>query len=174
MAAFDNDEGDDYKYYNEEDDNLQQTFVENQHAYNETAIELANFNLAEIDTSNPYSIKHQRQIEGEEKFFLRQLIYAYKYIKYTEKYNLQEWDFYKLLKILKQIPFYVKKSPLGLLLSYYIFDSKNFIIQDRFNKLMEVSDKTQVKGNAVVPLNYIYKVYASDLLRYVKLLHEYM
>ena len=174
MAAFDNDEGDDYKYYNEEDDNLQQTFNENQHAYNETAIELANFNLAEIDTSNPYAIKHIRMVEGEEKFFLRQLIYAYKYIKYVEKYNLQEWDFYKLLKILKQIPFYVKKSPLAIWLAYSLFDSKNFIKQDRFNKLMEVSDKTQVKGNAVVPLNYIYKVYATDLLRYVKLLHEYM
>jgi len=173
MAAFDNDEGDDYKYYNEEDDNIKQGFKENQHAFNETAIELANFNLAEIDTSNPYAMKNIRQIEGEEKFFLRQLIYAFKFLN-REQYKLQEWDFYKLLKILKQIPFYVKKSPLGLLLSYYLYDSKNFIKQDRFNKLMEVSAKTQVKANAVVPLNYIYKVYASDILRYVKLLHEYM
>ena len=31
---------------------------------------------------------------------------------------------------------------------------KNFIKQDRFNKIMEVSDKTQVKGNSVVPINY--------------------
>ena len=69
MAAFDNDEGDDYKYYNEEDDDMKQGFKEGQHTYNATAIELANsFDLgAEIDTSNPYAMKNIRLIEGEEK-----------------------------------------------------------------------------------------------------------
>lgn len=171
---------DDYKYNDDEDDiKIQQGVNEYLHTYNATAIELVNFNLAEIDNSNPYAMKKQRMIEGEEKFFLRQLIYAFKYMKYTNevKFNIQEQDFYKLLKILKQVTFPYKKSPFGLLLAYWMHnpDSNEFIKVDRFNKVMGLKGNEKlpsVNGNSVVPLNYMYKVYASDLIRYVKMFNE--
>ena len=55
-----------------------------------------------------------------------------------------------------------------------MYDPKNFIKQDRFNKIMGVKENDKpptVSANTVVPLNYMYKVYASDLIRYVKLFH---
>lgn len=172
------DEFDSYDYDDGEGNGetlIKQGVNEYKHAYNETAIELANFGLAEIDTSNPHAMKRQRMIEGEEKFYLRQLIYAYKYLKYAEKLPIQESDFYKVKQFLTTIPFPTKKSPLGILLAYYMYDPKTFIKQDRFNKIMDVKPNEKppnVNVNTVVPLNYMYKVYASDLIRYVKLFHN--
>lgn len=173
-----NQNDDDYEFDDGEGNGETQMFQGvNQYlqTFDETAIELANFGLAQIDTSNPHAMKRQRMIEGEEKFYLRQLIYAYKYLKYAEKLTIQESDFYKVKHFLNSIPFPTKKSPLGILLAYYMYDPKGFIKQDRFNKIMGVKpdDKPPtVSANTVVPLNYMYKVYASDLIRYVKLFHD--
>ena len=168
---------DDYEYDDGEGNGetlITQGVNEYKHAYDETAIELANFGLSEIDPSNPHAMRIQRMKEGEEKFFLRQLIYAYKFLKYSEKLSIQQSDFYKVKQFLTTIPFPTKKSPLGILLAYYMYDPKNFIKQDRFNKIMGVKENDKpptVSANTVVPLNYMYKVYASDLIRYVKLFH---
>jgi len=174
----DNNTFDDYEFDDGEgngETQIKQGVNEYKHAFDETAIELANFGLAEIDTSNPHAMKRQRMIEGEEKFYLRQLIYAYKYLKYGEKLSIQESDFYKVKQFLTTIPFPTKKSPLGILLAYYMYDPNTFIKQERFNKIMGVKadDKPpSVNVNTVVPLNYMYKVYASDLIRYVKLFND--
>lgn len=169
---------DDYEFDNGEENGdiqIKQGINEYKHAYDETAIELSNFGLSEIDTNNSHAMKRQRMIEGEDKFYLRQLIYAYKYLKYAEKISIQESDFYKVKQFLTTIPFPTKKSPLGILLAYYMYDAKTFIKQDRFNKIMGIKSTEKsptVTPNTVVPLNYMYKVYASDLIRYVKLFHQ--
>lgn len=163
-------------YYEDEEMNLdeldlQQGVHEYGQMYNQSEINVHNFGLAEIDTNNIYAMKKIRMIEGEEKFFLRQMIYAYTYLKYKEKFGLQPKDFYTIQKAIKKISFYTKKSPIGLLLSYYVYDKNNFINKNRFKQIMQ-SETGIIDVNKVVPLNYMYKVYANDIIRYVKLFHD--
>lgn len=149
---------------------MQQTYDAQVHAFNETAIELHNFGLADVDMSNPHAMRQQRLNEGEEKFYLRQMIYAFKFLKYREKIPLQESDFHKVRNLLvTSVPFYTKKSPLGMLVAYYLYNPKTFMHRDKFNKLMHTT--MPVTPTTVLPFNYSMRVYAGDVVRYVKLLH---
>lgn len=169
------DELDELDFYNEDGEgdelNIKQGVNEYTHMYNESDINIKNYGLAEIDMNNPHAMKTVRRIDGEEKFFLRLMIYAYTYLKYKENIVLQKHDFDKIMSIIHPLPYYTKKSPLGLLLSYYMFDKNKFINMVKFKSVMKINDGN-IKANSVVPMNYMYKVYASDLIRYVKLYHE--
>ena len=138
--------------------------------YNQSDINIKNLGLAEIDPTNVYAMKKQRMIEGEDAFFLRQLIYCYSFLKYKEKLPLQPVDFYKVQKALTIISFPTKKSPLGLLLAHYIYDQTKFINASKFKQIM--GDSIEISGNTLVSIDYMYKVNASDLIRYVKMYHD--
>lgn len=142
------------------------------HTYDATAIELKNFGLEDISIDDPYALRRQRIVEGEDKFFLRQLIYAYKYLRTNEKIPLQESDFYKIYKNITQVPFYTKKSPIGILIAYYLYDAQAFMKQDRFKRIMGLQAGQGASADAIAPLKYASKVTAGDLVRYVRLLHE--
>lgn len=174
MDTFDNEpdepeynyENDKYKY-DEEDEKIQTGVKQWDQQYDESAINTKNFGLMDVqDPNNIYAMKKMRMIEGEEKFYLRQLIYAYNFLIYKEKLPLKEHDFNKLWKALQSVSFYTKKSPLGVLLAYYIYDPATYVNTKRFNSIM---GEGVITANKLVPIDYMYKVSASDLVRYTKM-----
>ncbi len=164
------------KNYEEYDESIefepQQTFNEQQHTYNDSEITLAKFGLADLQIENVYSMRKLKLLEGETKFFLRQLINSYNFLKYHEKLNITHNEFNIVYANLKNMTFSIKKSPLGLLLAIYIYDKNTIINMDKFYKITKVKKGNPIDANLIIPINYIYKVYASDLVRYTKLYHK--
>lgn len=150
---------------------MEMDYKQQQNTFNENEITLHNFGFQDIPTNNVHAIRKLKVTEGDERFFLRTLINTYNYLKYSEHIVIPVKDFNTLNNNLKNITFHTKKSPLGLLLAMHIFDKPHFMHKDRFHKIFKVKDNEAIDANTIVPMNYMYKVYASDLVRYVKLLH---
>lgn len=161
------------KGYNEDDSSeiIQVGFLESQHMNKDEEISLIKFGLIDIPIENIYNMRKLKLIEGDAKFFLRQLINSYRFLKYHEKLNISTLDFYKVYNNLDKLTFSTKKSPLGLLLGIYIYDSKNIVNMDKFYKITKVKKGSEIEARLIIPINYIYKVYASDVVRYAKLFH---
>lgn len=161
------------KGYDEEDSSeiMQVGFLESQHMSKEDEISLIKFGLIDIPIENVYNMRKLKLIEGESKFFLRQLINSYRFIKFHEKINITPSDFYKVYNTLDKMTFHTKKSPLGLLLGIYIYDEKNIVNMEKFYKITKVKKGTEIDAKLVIPISYIYKVYASDVVRYAKLFY---
>ena len=70
------------------------------------------------------------------------------------------------------ITFPSKKSPLGLLLGIYVYDDTHIVDMDKFYKITKVKKGGNIEATLIIPINYIYKVYASDVVRYAKLFHS--
>lgn len=165
------------KNYDEYDESIEYEmpqfgFNEQQHTFNENEISLKKFGLADIPMENIYNMRKLKLIEGETKFFLRQLINTYNFLKYHEKLNITPFQFDVVHKSLTNITFPIKKSPLGLLLAIYIYDKNNIFDANKFYKILKIKQGTPIEANQIIPINYIYKVYASDVIRYVKLFHN--
>ena len=110
-----------------------------------------------------------RLLEGETKFFLRQLVNCYRFLKFHEKLALTPFHFNAVYNNLPLMTFSTKKSPLGLLLAIYVYDKNNVINKTKFRQICKV--KGIIDAHLVIPIVYIYKVYASDVVRYAKLFH---
>lgn len=164
------------KDYDEFNDDIvfesQLTFSESQHMSKDDEISLTKFGLVDIPLDNIYNMRKLKLLEGESKFFLRQLINSYRFLKYHEKLNITSLDFYKIYNNLNLITFPSKKSPLGLLLGIYIYDEKHIVDMDRFYKITKVKKGGNIDATLIIPISYIYKVYASDVVRYAKLFHS--
>lgn len=163
------------KGYDESDSSeilTQVGFLESQQMNKDEEISLVKFGLVDIPIENIYNMRKLKLIEGDYKFFLRQLINSYRFLKYHEKLNIIPFDFYRVYNNLDKITFPTKKSPLGLILGIYIYDDKNIINMDKFYKITKVKKGAEIDARLVIPINYIYKVYASDLIRYAKLFHS--
>lgn len=163
-----------YKEYDEsiEYDIPQFGFNEQQHTFNENEISLKKFGLVDIPMENIYNMRKLKLIEGETKFFLRQLINTYNFLKYHEKLNITPFQFNVVHKNLTNITFPIKKSPLGLLLAIYIYDKNNILDVNKFYQILKIKQGSPIEANQIIPINYIYKVYASDIIRYVKMFHN--
>jgi len=162
-----------YTAFDEKTENvMQQNYKQAQATYNESEITLHNFGLENLPTDNIYNIRKIRLTEGENKFFLRQLINSYNHLKYVEKLDISPSDFHIVNNNLKNITFYTKKSPIGLLLAIYIYDKKNIVNMNKFHKIAKVKQGLPIDANLMIPINYIYKTYANDLVRYAKLFHD--
>lgn len=165
------------KNYDEYDESIEYDipqfgFNEQQHTFNENEITLKKFGLADIPMENIYNMRKLKLIEGETKFFLRQLINTYNFLKYHEKLSVTPFQFTTVHKSLSEFTFPIKKSPLGLLLAIYIYDKNNILDLNKFYKILKSKPGTPIEANQIIPINYIYKVYASDIIRYVKLFHN--
>ena len=88
------------KDYDEFNDDIvfesQLTFSESQHMSKDDEISLTKFGLVDIPLDNIYNMRKLKLLEGESKFFLRQLINSYRFLKYHEKLNITSLDFYKI------------------------------------------------------------------------------
>jgi hypothetical protein len=151
---------------------MEMEYKQKQNTYNESEINLHNFGFQDMQINNVYNMRKLKMIEGDERFFLRTLINAYNYLKYSEKILISVNDFNTLNNNLKNITFHTKKSPIGLLLAIYIYDKNKIINKEKFYKIFKVKENIKIDANTIVPINYIYKTYANDLIRYVKLLHK--
>jgi hypothetical protein len=161
------------KGYNEDDSSeiMQVGFLESQQMNKDEEISLIKFGLVDIPIENIYNMRKLKMIEGDANFFLRQLINSYRFLKYHDKLNITTSDFYKVYNNLDKLTFSTKKSPLGLLLGSYIYDNKNIVNMDKFYKITKVKKGSEIDARLIIPINYIYKVYASDVVRYAKLFH---
>ena len=162
-----------YKGYNEDDSSeiMQIGFIESQQMNKDEEISLIKFGLVDIPIENIYNMRKLKMIEGDANFFLRQLINSYRFLKYHDNLNITTLDFYKVYNNLDKLTFSTKKSPLGLLLGSYIYDTKDIVNMDKFYKITKVKKGYQIDARLIIPINYIYKVYASDVVRYAKLFH---
>ncbi len=102
-----------------------------------------------------------RQEEGEDKFFLRQLILSYHYFrryvttnKLTEKLGqIGEEDFKHIHNnILPHMTFDTKKSPIGLIVAYHLHgrEKETFINDERWKQLLYPPDPVTKKLHPVM------------------------
>lgn len=168
-------------YHNDDDDlqfeydvdetPLQFGYNEQQHTFNENEISLMKFGLVDVHMENMYNMGKLRLLEGETKFFLRQLINCYRFLKFNEKLALTPLHFNAVYDNLPLMTFSTKKSPLGLLLAIYVYDKNNIVDMTKFRQICKVKRTAVIDAHLVIPIVYIYKVYASDVVRYAKLFH---
>ncbi len=138
-------------------------------------------------TLQRYQLQHEnvnmariRQEEGEDKFFLRQMILTYHYLQSRITVGkLKDADFEHIHdNILPRITFHTKKSPIGLLVAYYLykpskdsaitFDSKlkSFVTQSD----MDPKQPSKFISSKVIPFgDYNYNTRWIDVFRYFKL-----
>lgn len=162
----------DYDVGNEEEEFvMEMDYKQQQATYNENDITLHNFGFQD-DKLDVHSFRTLKITEGEERLYLRLLIITYNHLKYAENIKITPVEFHTLNDNLKNITFHTKKSPLGLLLAIYLYDKTKFMDRQKFAKLFNVKENTKIDGNTIVPIGFIFKTYANDLIRYVKLLHK--
>jgi hypothetical protein len=163
---------DDYVYETGDAVESQVAYSEQQHMFNESAITLKNYGLMDMSFDNIYTVQKLKLIEGEDKFFLRQLINSYNFLKYQEKINVAPHHFKTVYEHLKHIPFHTKKSPPGLLLGNYVYDKTKIINMDKLYAITKIKKGGAIPANLIIPMTYNYKVYVSDVLRYAKMFHK--
>ena len=164
-------EFDNYEFNEDDSDNrFEVGYNQQQHMYNEDEISLQKYGLTDIPIKNVYTMSKLKLLEGDAKFFLRQLINCYRFLKFHEKLNLTPYHFKTVYDSLPLMTFSTKKSPLGLLLAIYIYDKTTIINMDKFYQITKL--KKNIEANYIIPIVYIYKVRAGDIVRYTKLFHN--